>query len=931
MDWRCEMKQRRAKRILAFWGTFILVLNTISSSQIISTYAEADISIEATEAAAAGDAVSEVENSPAVSVEQNSPDPVIESVAETAAPASEEASAMAPSEPDTPETAPPEQESQETAAPSDNTIDLITTSGTEQTTNTDVGTSSMIQEQDGSSDPDSPDRTEEEQTSAASNRNDPDVAAKLIIPASLPNYRTVDVRITWADETEKKPKTITCTLLSDQSDEALTVCELSEADASEAEDGTITWSKTLPEQFPVYSQNGDMISYRIEAVDSDNRSYSARVEESQTQYQNLYFYIPAETIKEGDDYLLADEAEGNASLYISVSNEDGQSEKISARVITGEGFTVRDQEGESSQSFFAIRSSNPQINSNVYLSALNQVTWRTQKDASGACFLVNCNSGESLSYPLQNGRYVLFHKVTPTEMPVENAASGFLLTREEKDPQDTESLSEESKSKGIFTESLTEEPTESITEEPTESVTESQTESISEESNSGKTRMFSMRAMRRLNSTDSSAGKRTITIKKTWEGENGDTSKRPDSLEFILYTDDPSQPLKTVSLTKANATNSTTWEYTLPEQYPIYDTSGNMIEYHMIENMSDTDMAYYRMNDSSSTSTLQTGYSGVSVYVPVIEIEDGADYLVTDGSDGAVSLFRAEAPQTDGVLTTAAGTVNVLSDRTLTGEDGTAYSRYILIKDTYYKTLGGEPINDADFMTWRAHAHNNGTILTSNAYRLWGLEDSGDENRYSGFLTFSGKKWKITKSDSSTASADSLFFYDASTGGFRTENGQTLYLFKKVSVQDDLSDQAETKFMFTNYRHSDVMDIDSDPAPISDSMDVKVEKQWADQEDHSGATVTIALLANGKEVRRIQLGASMDWKGTFDNLPEVDEAGNEISYSLKEISAVGNDGKPLDYQMAQADASEAVVTEEKIWLPVSRPGKTSNGEEYGEN
>ena len=137
--------------------------------------------------------------------------------------------------------------------------------------------------------------------------------------------------------------------------------------------------------------------------------------------------------------------------------------------------------------------------------------------------------------------------------------------------------------------------------------------------------------------------------------------------------------------------------------------------------------------------------------------------------------------------------------------------------------------------------------------------------------------------------------------------------------------------MFTNYRHSDVMDIDSDPAPISDSMDVKVEKQWADQEDHSGATVTIALLANGKEVRRIQLGASMDWKGTFDNLPEVDEAGNEISYSLKEISAVGNDGKPLDYQMAQADASEAVVTEEKIWLPVSRPGKTSNGEEYGEN
>jgi hypothetical protein len=908
----CEMKQSEKryiwrKRIQSFWGIAILTFGIISSSQSISVYADADISMESTETAVTDAAVSDEGASLTAPTGQDYAESVITT----------EGNSAVSSESDGGETFSPEPDTQETAAPSDSSPDLTIVPDAGQMTDMVSNAPSVAQEQRETSDSDDLNREEEEENSADSGKDDPGQVVKLRIPDSLPSLRTISVQVSWKpDEIEKKPESITCTVFSDQSEAPVVTYSLSEADASETDDGTIVWSKTLPDHFPVYSKEGSIITYRIDAVDSDRQKYTVSVQENQNLYQNLNFYVPSESIKEGDDYLLADSVKGTVSLYKSLSSGGGKPEKISAGVLTGDGYSVRDQEGNSFQSFLVIQGSTLGTDDSTYVSALNQVTWSAQKDAAGNDSLINCASNENLPYPLQDSHFILFHKITPLEMPVENATSEFSLTREDDDPQNTENHSKEIESEDIFAESQT------------ENVTENQTESISEEGNSGKARMFSIRAMRRLKSTDSSAGKRTITIKKTWEGENGDTSKRPDSLEFILYTDNPSQPLKTVSLTKANATNSTTWEYTLPEQYPIYDSSGNMIEYHMIENMSDSDMTYYRMSDSSSSSTLQTGYSGVSVFVPVSEIEDGTDYLVTDGNDGAVSLFRAEAPQTDGVLTTAAGTVNVLSDRILTGEDGTAYSRYILIKDTYYKTLGGEQVNDTDFMTWRAHAHNNGTVLTSNAYRLWGLEDSGDENRYSGFLTFSGNKWKITKSDSSTAGADSLFFYDASTGGFRTENGQTLYLFKKVSVQDDLSDQAETKFMFTNYRHSDVMDIDSDPAPISDSMDVKVEKQWADQEDHSGATVTIALLANGKEVRRIQLDASMDWKGTFDNLPEVDEAGNEISYGLKEISAVGNDGKPLDYQMAQADASEAAVTEEKIWLPVSRPGKTSNGEEY---
>lgn len=710
--------------------------------------------------------------------------------------------------------------------------------------------------------------------------------AELKILSRLSNFRKIAVQVSWKqDGTEGKPKYITCTLFSNQSKKPLETFKLSAANASKKKNGAIVWARTLSDQYPVYNEKGDVISYHIEAKDPENNDYSVTIHENQNMYQNLDFYVPSKKIQEGESYLLADADEGRVSLYKSAPNQTGSAGKITASVISGDSYVICGTDGKKYQTYIA--SQRPEENKTAYTAAMKQITWTAHRDASGAYFLVNMASREKLAYPAGDSPYVLFQKTVPKEMPVKSAETEFSLTRKEDSQQET-----------------------------------------GNKNNITTKKSFVLNAKSSLNSTDSSKGKRTITISKTWTGENGDTSKRPDSLEFILYTDDPSKPLKTVTLTASNAVDDVTWKYTLPETYPIYDSSGKMIEYHMIENISSSDTAYYRLDESSSSSTLQTGYSGTSVYVPVTKIEDGTDYLVADSSAGAVKLLRAEASQTDGVLTTAEGAVNVLSDRTLTGEDGSSYSRYILIKGAYYKTLGGQPVYDTDFMIWKAHAQNGGAVLTSNAYRLWGLEDSNNENQYQGFLTYSGKKWKITKADNSSAGADSLFSYDASTGGFRTGNGQTVYLFKKVSVQDDLSDQAESTFTFTNYRYSDVMDSGTDPAPTDDVTDIHVEKQWDDQEDHSNDTVTIALRANGKEVRRIQVNASSDWKGTFENLPAEDASGNEISYSLKEISAVGKDGEALDYQMAEAGASDASVRTEKIWLPVNRPDKTAGGEEY---
>lgn len=289
--------------------------------------------------------------------------------------------------------------------------------------------------------------SEENQTSEDSQKKNADLTAVLNIPESLPSSRMMSVQILWgADEAEEKPESVKCTVFSDQSEEPLAAYSISDADAAETEDGTLMWSKTLPDPFPVYSKQGNVISYRIVAVDSDGRKYSVHTKESRNLYQDLNFYIPSDSLEEGDEYLLASAGQGKVSLYTSAVNEGEQTEKVSAGVISGEGYTALDQNGRSSQNYIAIRTRSQETDESTYASALSQITWLAQKDASGALILVNRASGEVLADPLQDGRCILFERIVPKEMPEESAKSEFTLTRQENDLQDAEEAESDAES-----------------------------------------------------------------------------------------------------------------------------------------------------------------------------------------------------------------------------------------------------------------------------------------------------------------------------------------------------------------------------------------------------------------------------------------------------------------------------------------------------
>lgn len=64
------------------------------------------------------------------------------------------------------------------------------------------------------------------------------------------------------------------------------------------------------------------------------------------------------------------------------------------------------------------------------------------------------------------------------------------------------------------------------------------------------------------------------------------------------------------------------------------------------------------------------------------------------------------------------------------------------------------------------------------------------------------------------------------------------------------------------------------------SISIPVSKKWIGPK---GKPVTLELMMNGKETGRfIKLGHSNSWNSQFTNLPQYDQAGNEINYTILE-------------------------------------------------
>lgn len=108
------------------------------------------------------------------------------------------------------------------------------------------------------------------------------------------------------------------------------------------------------------------------------------------------------------------------------------------------------------------------------------------------------------------------------------------------------------------------------------------------------------------------------------------------------------------------------------------------------------------------------------------------------------------------------------------------------------------------------------------------------------------------------------------------------------------------------------------PAPRPDEpIDIPVTKIWADDNNKDGnrpASITVILFANGVQKDQMEITAPA-WTGTFTGLPQVDEDGNEIVYTVNELPVEWYVTSVNGYTITNTYTPEVTsVAVNKVWV-----------------
>lgn len=79
--------------------------------------------------------------------------------------------------------------------------------------------------------------------------------------------------------------------------------------------------------------------------------------------------------------------------------------------------------------------------------------------------------------------------------------------------------------------------------------------------------------------------------------------------------------------------------------------------------------------------------------------------------------------------------------------------------------------------------------------------------------------------------------------------------------------------------------------PPEKKVDIKVVKTWVGQTPNLPNGLIVKLYRDGNEVDTFPLVAASNWEAIFANQPRYDNAGNEYTYTVKEVDKTGN---PID-------------------------------------
>ncbi|MGI6722002.1 MAG: Cna B-type domain-containing protein [Anaerovoracaceae bacterium] len=342
---------------------------------------------------------------------------------------------------------------------------------------------------------------------------------------------------------------------------------------------------------------------------------------------------------------------------------------------------------------------------------------------------------------------------------------------------------------------------------------------------------------------------------KTWDDQDDQDSIRPDSITVDLLADGTKIDSKEV-------TSRDDWAYAFND-LPKYDKKDrHQIKYTIAEEAVD------------QYTTAYDGYNITNKYVPKktsVHVSkswlDGDNagkdrpdrvtiHLLANGEDTGKTLTLNEANKWAGSFTDLP--VNKAGEKI----------KYTIREDSvddYRTTIGG-------------NADDGFTVTNTKEIKVTGTKTWDDQNDHDGIrpgsitvnLLADGTKIdskKVTSKDDWAYAFNDLPMFDSKDGH------QIEY-----TVTEDAVDNYSTSYDGNNITNKYT------PGKTS----VTVVKIWNDNNDKDGVrpdSVTVHLLADGKDTgRTLELNASNDWKGSFEDLA-LKKNGNTIKYTVSESPA----------------------------------------------
>jgi hypothetical protein len=486
-----------------------------------------------------------------------------------------------------------------------------------------------------------------------------------------------------------------------------------------------------------------------------------------------------------------------------------------------------------------------------------------------------------------------------------------------------------------------------------------------------------------------------FTIDKTWLDNADEDGTRPDSLIFVLKDGNSGKVYATLKINKdadrsleaktgwdgggSFENTADKWSYTF-NALPEYDENGRKIDYIVNELSvpgyeSDISGAKYDGSDNGNGSVSVTNTPKVSLEVskkwygvPEEDIRSVTVklYRTTDGYEFAEGMM----PAGDMMQISELGNVEELASAELSEANGWTHTFESYVDASgaeHYLAKYSEKGERYTYFVRETGADGNPTDGADEFYVHYG-EGYSDDSK-SAFATkisntaknaiVGTKTWKDDGNAYGTRpGADDfvLTLYRSTEGGgeekvdaqpiwSETDTDVWTYCFAGLPLTDGEGHEyiyrVEESVPAGYELHIDESGLLFENT-LKDILDITVEKLWDDSSDKSGERpdeITIVLYADGKEYERAVLSADDavgedEWRHTFTELPEYDENGRRIVYTVDEANV------PEDYEVQITDViygedgnGEATVTNTRngvltVEKAVSGYGDKSQGFEF---